>query len=944
MKKIFLLFIIVNCFSNLKAQYVTIPDPNFVSWLQANVPSAMNGNQMDTTSLAVTTRTIVDVYYKFISDLDGIQYFKALEYLDCSTNNLTSLNNLPNNLMYLNCDYNYITNISLLPNSLETLICSNNKLTSLPILPNTLKILVCNVTFSPFLASLPNLPANLDSLEINGHNLSSLPTLPLGLKKLSYRGNYVTSFPTLPPTLLYLNCSVNHITGVTPIFPSTLIKLDCSSNFITSFSQLPSNLNELNCGVNNLTNFPTLPNSLKFLDFQMNHVTSLPNLPNNLEYLIGWGNQLTSLPLLPYNLKNLNVNTNNISTLPILPPSLSRLEISYNQITSLPQIPLSVGLLSASHNLLDSVPILPNSISILDLSYNNISQITSLPINLISLGCSHNQLAQLPAIPNSVTIMDCSFNQLIQLPNIPPFLTNLACNNNSITCLQSLPSSINTINILNNSFTCLPNYLPYMNSATLAFPLCTSTNTITNPNNCNSFEGIEGFTFNDIDSNCIKGFNQGLINIPVKLYDSANNLLGQTISFGSGNYNFALPTGNYNVIIDTMYRPYSIICNNPGIDTLINLTPVNKRVSNVNFPINCKLGFDIGIQSIVTNGLVFPGQTHTLTVMAGDIYRWYNMNCAYGISGTLTFTVNGPVTYVGPSVGTLTPSVTGNIFTYNISNFSTLNNSASFQLVFQTDTTAQAGDVICLNANITPTVGDNDINNNTYQDCYNVINSYDPNIKEVYPVDVPPGFNDWLTYTIHFQNTGNAPALNIRLLDTLDNMLNLETFQVTNYSHYNQISLTGNILNVSFPNIQLPDSSSNPSGSIGFIEYRIKPKSTWAAPYKIKNTANIYFDYNAPIVTNTTYNSIVIDIGIRELYEKSTVIYPNPNNGTFTLELNNKEKVSIQLIDITGNIVLSQTIENGKGTIDASHLAAGVYNVSIKGTATVINKKMVIVK
>ena len=144
------------------------------------------------------------------------------------------------------------------------------------------------------------------------------------------------------------------------------------------------------------------------------------------------------------------------------------------------------------------------------------------------------------------------------------------------------------------------------------------------------------------------------------------------------------------------------------------------------------------------------------------MYRWYNMNYSYGISGILTFTVNGPVTYIAPAVGALVPTINGNVFTYTISDFSTINNSTAFQLIFQTDTTAQANNAICINANITPTIGDNDVSNNTYQDCYPVINSYDPNIKEVYPIDVEPGFNDWLTYTIHFQNTGNAPAINIR--------------------------------------------------------------------------------------------------------------------------------------------------------------------------------------
>jgi uncharacterized repeat protein (TIGR01451 family) len=71
----------------------------------------------------------------------------------------------------------------------------------------------------------------------------------------------------------------------------------------------------------------------------------------------------------------------------------------------------------------------------------------------------------------------------------------------------------------------------------------------------------------------------------------------------------------------------------------------------------------------------------------------------------------------------------------------------------------------------------------------NVVNSYDPNMKEVYPVNVLPGYDDWFTYTIHFQNTGNAPAFNIRLRDTLDANLDINSFEVRGYSHPANISI-----------------------------------------------------------------------------------------------------------------------------------------------------------
>jgi uncharacterized repeat protein (TIGR01451 family) len=77
---------------------------------------------------------------------------------------------------------------------------------------------------------------------------------------------------------------------------------------------------------------------------------------------------------------------------------------------------------------------------------------------------------------------------------------------------------------------------------------------------------------------------------------------------------------------------------------------------------------------------------------------------------------------------------------------------------------------------INPTPLDGDTSNNVYDFCYKVVNSYDPNMKEVYPVNVLPGYDDWFTYTIHFQNTGNAPAFNIRLRDTLDAQFRCQYF------------------------------------------------------------------------------------------------------------------------------------------------------------------------
>lgn len=138
MKKIILLFLVlVLKFAPAKAQWVTIPDTNFVNWLTINCPMCMNGNQMDTTCAGIVNATSLIISNDNISNLFGVQYFDGLNILNCWNNQLTSLPFLPSSLTKLDCFHTQISNLPELPNSLTELLCENNQLTSLPELPNS---------------------------------------------------------------------------------------------------------------------------------------------------------------------------------------------------------------------------------------------------------------------------------------------------------------------------------------------------------------------------------------------------------------------------------------------------------------------------------------------------------------------------------------------------------------------------------------------------------------------------------------------------------------------------------------------------------------------------------------------------------------------------------------------------------------------------------------
>jgi uncharacterized repeat protein (TIGR01451 family) len=594
------------------------------------------------------------------------------------------------------------------------------------------------------------------------------------------------------------------------------------------------NLTQLTCSLDSLARLPTLPPLLWFLDCHSNQLTSLPALPTGITYLTCYGNQLSSLPSLPPDLYAFAVSGNLFTSLPALPATIQFFYCSDNQLTTLPALPPVLKVLYCDQNILTAIPPFPATLWFAQCRYNLITYIPPLP-NASQIDFSSNMVTSMGDFPDSLVALDIS-------------------NNTGLTCLPQL-NKIAGLNFENTGITCLPNYGQVTNS-TPAFdtvPLCS----IFNVNGCSVYWNINGTVYYDANNDCTFDANDAVtMNAKIKLYNNGN-LVQQVYSGGNGNYALQAASGAYAVTVDTANLPFTLSCPPSGYlnDTV---TVSDSMLYNQNLGLKCRTnGFDVGVQSLVRYGAPRPGNVVTIKAVAGDMSYLYGAHCAAGISGQVQLTYSGSVSYIGPATGSLTPSqITGNTLTWNIADFGTVNGFSAFNSVFQIGVNAQEGDTVCLTMTVTPTTGDYNPANNILNYCFPVLNSLDPNEKEVYPAQITaPG--QWLTYTIGFQNTGNAPAINIQITDTLDANLDPATFQLLAYSAKNLTQVFGNAVVFNFPNINLPDSLTSDSLSRGYVQYRVKTLTRLTPPQTVSNTASVYFDSNPAIVTNTVIDTVV---------------------------------------------------------------------------------------
>ncbi|WP_430409592.1 T9SS type A sorting domain-containing protein [Kordia sp.] len=196
------------------------------------------------------------------------------------------------------------------------------------------------------------------------------------------------------------------------------------------------------------------------------------------------------------------------------------------------------------------------------------------------------------------------------------------------------------------------------------------------------------------------------------------------------------------------------------------------------------------------------------------------------------------------------------------------------------------GETLSATTIVNPVTGDVTATNNVFTINQTLIGSYDPNdINVLEGTEILLEDSDkFLHYTIRFQNTGTASAINVSVNNELDANLDWSTFQLESLSHTGHVKITdGNELKFIFDNINLPDSTSDEPNSHGFITYRIKPKTNIAIGDVISNKAAIFFDFNLPIITNTVTTEVIQLLSVEAFANEIFSLYPNPTENVVSV-------------------------------------------------------------
>jgi uncharacterized repeat protein (TIGR01451 family) len=421
-------------------------------------------------------------------------------------------------------------------------------------------------------------------------------------------------------------------------------------------------------------------------------------------------------------------------------------------------------------------------------------------------------------------------------------------------------------------------------------------------------ETLSGQVYNDLNNNGQFDVNETILP-GVVIYSDQTNI-----------YTTPDPFGTYRLIyspdLDTVriqsVSPYCTI--NPPYHV------VNQSGSGYDFGIHFQPGIiDIGVD-LTAHHVFRPGFLTNLTITI------YNRGTANNQSGTGFLPIPNGISIVPSSLGTA--YVQNDTLFFNYSGLG-LFESQQINISVQVSPTAAIGDVLTFTVH-TNTPNDIQIANDTYTLTDIIVGAYDPNDKlavaTLSPQELAAGKP--IEYTIRFENIGNFYAERVIITDIIEANLDLQTFRQISSSHPCTWRIKdGRTLEFTFDSIFLQPQET------GFVKFSLTANRALQLNQSVSNTASIYFDFNAPIITNTIKTTIQEPSSTHTAPSPIAIrISPNPTNQYALVEVAPTDLpriARIRVSDVSGKLLLDQQPAGTQTRLDLTTAAAGTHQVII---------------
>ncbi len=466
-----------------------------------------------------------------------------------------------------------------------------------------------------------------------------------------------------------------------------------------------------------------------------------------------------------------------------------------------------------------------------------------------------------------------------------------------------------------------------------SFDIGSSPNIVCHP------EKIKMIAFVDANNNGIKDANELDFNLG-SFKDQLNNnteTTSQIISQNGMAYIYAL---NYTDTHDLSFEINPDYANYYTSSTTYNdlLIAAGSAVTTYYFPVINTIPYSDVAVTIIANESAITGFSQQNTLV-------YTNSGTSVANGTITLSQAANVSLNSISENTAVTNSTG--FTFNYTNLQPLETrTIQFDYLIPTIPNVALGDIITTNATINAAEIEANSTNNSFTLNKIIVGSYDPNdITESHGEKIVYNNfsnNDFLYYTIRFQNTGTAPASFVSLINNLPAELNPNSLIMVNSSHNYNLTRKGNELHWFFDTINLAPASINNDDSQGYVTFKIKPTSGFAVGTIIENSAEIYFDFNPAIITNTFSTEFIASLSNSQTQKTDFSIYPNPTNAILNIQ-NKQESIitTVNIMDISGKKLSSNSNHKNNYSLDISHLTAGIYFVEILTENTKTTHKII---